>query len=276
MRYNEIKKYKLMAKITLEKLAQMVGNGFNDTVERFKRVDDKFAQVNSQLKEVDKKLYEMDTDIRDIKAELSEIKSDIIQIKENTTPPNLQPTTYLPATPERSDGGRDNLQPKKWFTSLNSTKREFRQKRNYLTGFTIIELLVVVGIIGIVTGIIMSSISSAKAKGRDAKRIADVSVIQLALERYYDINRNYPTSLSSLADSSVPTKDPSGNNYSYVALECSVSIPYSYHLGTTLELGNSILNDDMDQDFNSTSASSCGGTGFNGLDSKSYDVRPKF
>jgi archaellum component FlaC len=76
-----------MTKITLEKLAQMVGNGFNDTVERFKRVDDKFAQVNNQLKEVDKRLYEMDTDIRYIKAELSEVKSDVIQIKDNTTPP---------------------------------------------------------------------------------------------------------------------------------------------------------------------------------------------
>jgi len=139
-------------------------------------------------------------------------------------------------------------------------------------GFTIIELLVVVGIIGIVTGIVMSSISNAKAKGRDAKRIADISVIQLALERYYDINSKYPTSL----DISMPMKDPSGNDYSYVALECSGIIPYSYHLGTTLELDNSILNDDMDQDFNSTSASKCGGTGFDGSGSKSYDVRPKF
>ena len=89
-----------MAKITLEKLAQMVGNGFNDMVERFKRVDgkfaqidnkferidDKFAQVNNQLKEVDKRFSEMDTDIRYIKAELLEVKSDVIQIKENTTP----------------------------------------------------------------------------------------------------------------------------------------------------------------------------------------------
>lgn len=156
------------------------------------------------------------------------------------------------------------------------------QARQFNYGFTILEMMVVIAIIGIVSGIVTASISDSKAKGRDAKRIADISVIQLALENYYDRNSEYPTSLSNLVsfDSSVPIKDPSsGNDYSYVALECSggiPDIPYSYHLGTTLELDNSILNDDMDQDFNSTSVSNCGGMGFNGSESKSYDVQPKF
>ena len=147
------------------------------------------------------------------------------------------------------------------------------------------EMLVVVGIIGIVTGIIMSSISSAKAKGRDAKRIADISVIQLALERYYDINRNYPTSLSVfLTDSSVPTKDPSGNDYKYSALNadntavCSSGSCQSYHLGATLELYNAILADDADDiDLKLTPITS---PDFDGTDNTTslfvYDVVPKF
>lgn len=147
-------------------------------------------------------------------------------------------------------------------------------------GFTLIELLVVVGIIGVVTGIVMSSINNAKAKGRDAKRIADISVIQLALERYYDdtANKKYPTSLNSL-DSSVPKTDPSGNNYSYKALTgdnnaaCSATACQSYHLGTTLELYNGILSDDADLN------SGVSGD-FNGTDNTTstfiYDVIPKF
>jgi len=174
--------------------------------------------------------------------------------------------TYPPATPECSDGGRGNLRPN--------------------LGFTIIEMLVVVGIIGVVTGIIMSSISGAKAKGRDAKRIADISIIQLALERYYDINRNYPTSLSSLVsiDSSMTITYISGNSYSYSGNSylyktlngnntstCS-SDCQSYHLGATLELYNGILADDVDLPLVSGD--------FNGADNTTslfvYDVVPKF
>lgn len=69
-----------MAKITLEKLAQMVGNGFNEMGEKFKQVD-------NQIKEVEVKLYEMDTDIRYIRAELSEVKNAVIGIQEDTVPP---------------------------------------------------------------------------------------------------------------------------------------------------------------------------------------------
>ena len=188
-------------------------------------------------------------------------------VKCNSLTRNLQPATRNP-------------QPKKGFTPLNPAKREFRQKRNYLTGFTVIELLVVVAIIGIVSGIIVASVSGSKAKGRDAKRIADISVIQLALERYYDEKRYYPTDLSSSSnsddlsdyDSSVPTKDSSGNDYKYSALNadntatCSNDCQ-SYHLGATLELANGILDDDtVDEDNN---------IGFIGT-GLVYDVLPKF
>jgi prepilin-type N-terminal cleavage/methylation domain-containing protein len=47
-------------------------------------------------------------------------------------------------------------------------------------GFTIIELLVVIAIIGMLASIIMVSLSAAKAKGRDARRLADLKSIQVA------------------------------------------------------------------------------------------------
>jgi len=59
-------------------------------------------------------------------------------------------------------------------------------------GFTLIELLVVVAIIGILSSIVLSSLSDARASARDAKRLADIKTIQNALEVYYLDNGNYP------------------------------------------------------------------------------------
>ncbi len=61
-------------------------------------------------------------------------------------------------------------------------------------GFTLIEMLVVIAIIAILTGIIVTNMSGAKAKARDAKRISDLGNIQMALELYFDRCNLYPQS----------------------------------------------------------------------------------
>jgi len=53
------------------------------------------------------------------------------------------------------------------------------QKKN--RGFTLIELLVVVSIIGLLASVIMASLNSARAQGRNSKRIQDVIQIRNAL-----------------------------------------------------------------------------------------------
>jgi type II secretion system protein G len=59
-------------------------------------------------------------------------------------------------------------------------------------GFTLIELLVVVAIIGVLATIVLSSLSDARARSRDAKRLADIRTIQTALEVYHLDNGSYP------------------------------------------------------------------------------------
>jgi general secretion pathway protein G len=58
-------------------------------------------------------------------------------------------------------------------------------------GFTLIELLVVLSIIGLLSAIVLSSLNTARAKGRDAAREADIHNIQIALELYYSSNGKY-------------------------------------------------------------------------------------
>lgn len=60
-------------------------------------------------------------------------------------------------------------------------------------GFSLIELLTVIALIGILAGIITVNVSSGRAKARDAKRQADVSAVSAALEMYYAKNKIYPT-----------------------------------------------------------------------------------
>lgn len=63
-------------------------------------------------------------------------------------------------------------------------------------GFTLIELMLVVVLIGVLSGVMLSviNISGMKARSRDAQRAGDLKRIQTALELYFSDNRGYPSS----------------------------------------------------------------------------------
>jgi prepilin-type N-terminal cleavage/methylation domain-containing protein len=125
-------------------------------------------------------------------------------------------------------------------------------------GFSLIELLVVIAIIGILSTIVLASLSGARKRGRDSRRIADISQLKLALELYYEANQTYPTSLPLLITPGyIPAipKDPlTSNDYAYVGLKgaaISAATCASYHLGAKMEIdttaaGGSAFNDDKD------------------------------
>lgn len=59
-------------------------------------------------------------------------------------------------------------------------------------GFTLIELLVVISIIGLLSSVILSSVNTARTRGKDARRLSDLKQVQLALELYFSENGAYP------------------------------------------------------------------------------------
>ncbi len=59
-------------------------------------------------------------------------------------------------------------------------------------GFTLVELLVVISIIGLLSSVVLTSVNSARMKARDARRLADIKQIQNAMQIYYEDNGAYP------------------------------------------------------------------------------------
>ena len=71
---------------------------------------------------------------------------------------------------------------------LSSDKRQ----STYLTGFTLVELLVVATIIIILTVTVVVNLDKARTKSRDTQRKADISSIAAAVEMYKAENKVYP------------------------------------------------------------------------------------
>jgi prepilin-type N-terminal cleavage/methylation domain-containing protein len=59
-------------------------------------------------------------------------------------------------------------------------------------GFTLVELLVVVAIIGILASMVVVSLGYARMRSRDARRITDISQIRTGLDLYYSKTQGYP------------------------------------------------------------------------------------
>ncbi len=128
-------------------------------------------------------------------------------------------------------------------------------------GFTLIELLVVIAIIGILSSVVLASLQTARAKSRDAKRISDLRQVQLALELYYDVNRAYPSAITTATlvtpgyIPSIPTDPTTGVSYKYSVRNATCT---SYHLGADLEQTSNIaLNNDSDATAVAATSATC-------------------
>ncbi len=102
-------------------------------------------------------------------------------------------------------------------------------------GFTLVELLVVIAVIGILVSIVFLGLSEARAKSRDKARVSDLKQLELAATLYREQSGNFPDELSDLLPTFMPAipEDPRTDNpYSYE------SDGSTYLITATLETGD--------------------------------------
>jgi len=59
-------------------------------------------------------------------------------------------------------------------------------------GFTLVELLIIIAVIGLLAGMVVISMKNVKAKARDTQRVSDVGTIAKALNMYQNGINVYP------------------------------------------------------------------------------------
>jgi len=128
-------------------------------------------------------------------------------------------------------------------------------------GFTLIEIMVVILILGLLATIVAQSLRGATDKAKRTKAAADISQLKTALDRYYIDNGSYPTSDQGLT--ALVTRPSSGR------------IPANYEDGGYIQRvpndpwGNQYV---YQSDGNSYALKSYGADGAEGGEGKNADI----
>ena len=102
--------------------------------------------------------------------------------------------------------------------------KDKRKKNSLKSGFTLIEIILVVVIIGILAGIGLPKLGGKSDQAKIAQAQGNISMLESAIQEYEILNSDYPTTLDSLLDESkggpflakkrIPS-DPWGKPYVY-------------------------------------------------------------
>lgn len=75
-------------------------------------------------------------------------------------------------------------------------------------GFTLVELLITISIIGILSSITYYSVGNIRQIARDSKRLADMKQMQTALEFYFNQTNGYPLPPAQFQNNTMTIGDP--------------------------------------------------------------------
>ncbi len=163
-----------------------------------------------------------------------------------------------------------------FFLGYNGCMKQFSLRRitnRQANGFTVLELLIIIGILCVLLALVLAGLDGARKNSRNEKRVANIQTVALGLAQYHDACRSYPASLDvsvthdCLGNQSIRELmhdietyrfNQSGSEYVYVSL-ADPSDPTTcigYHLGVALE-GQSAGASAGKAGFDSTTAVTC-------------------
>jgi len=133
---------------------------------------------------------------------------------------------------------------KKYLSNLNPVFKK---------GFTLLEMLVVIGIIAVLVTLSITSYTTVQKKARDAKRKSDLKAIQNCLEQHYAYDNKFKYSTAGLGESfnsnanlncggtselsPFPTDPINNDTYKYVLVHQPTLNDQTYTVMATLEQG---------------------------------------
>jgi len=111
-----------------------------------------------------------------------------------------------------------------------------RVSKQSQSGFTIVELLIVIVIIGVLAGLVIVTFSGIQSRARDTERQTDIKSVFSHVEAYYAVNGKYP-SLAQMNDATWRSTNLQGldkealrdpKNTSYNLVSTPATNVYSY------------------------------------------------
>ena len=100
-------------------------------------------------------------------------------------------------------------------------------------GFTIVELLIVIVVIGILAALVITTFTGIQQRARNTERETDIKALHGQVEAYYAQNGYYPTLSTVTTSGGLPGLDadaltPPGNGATQIDANASTTLKYQY------------------------------------------------
>jgi len=95
-------------------------------------------------------------------------------------------------------------------------QESMRKRRSGEAGFTLVELLIVIVILGVLSAVVVFAVGGISDKGKKSACNSDVKTVETAQEAYYAKNGSY-TDIAGLVTAKLLREAPSSDSYTITA-----------------------------------------------------------